>query len=90
MKLKTMAWDDRIWTAFLRAAAFIPPAVRMEAVVLVVEESERLARRRSALLVEERDLMRAAVDKVPRAYRKVSLQTLVEQGLRLPDRAEPE
>ena len=83
MQIKSMAWEERIWQAFVRAAAYIPPTVRMEAVTLVVERSEHLARARRSDLVEEMDLMTAAAEKVPRAYRRVSLQILEEQGLRL-------
>ncbi|MBN2360333.1 MAG: hypothetical protein JXR83_12845 [Deltaproteobacteria bacterium] len=78
-----MAWEPEVWQAFLRAAAYIPPPVRMEAVALVVEHSERLAAKRGSNAVEEQDLMTAASQRVPRAYRQVSLQILEEQGLRL-------
>jgi hypothetical protein len=77
-----MTWSEPVWQAFLRAAAYIPPAVRMEAVVLVVAQAEALARRRGSEVVEASDLFLAARDKVPRAYRKVSLQILEEQGIR--------
>jgi hypothetical protein len=83
--LRTMAWDEQVWQAFVRAAAYIPPAVRMEAVVLVVEQSERIARARGAHAVEERDLVVAAREKVPRAYRALSLQILEEQGIKVRD-----
>jgi len=85
MSLKSMPWSEPVWQAFLRAAAYIPPVVRMEAVVLVVEQSERLARARGADTVEEADLVVAAREKVPRAYRKISLQILEEQGLKVDD-----
>ena len=85
MKLKSMPWEERVWQAFVRAAAYIPPAVRMEAVTLVVEQSEGLARARGSETVEEPDLMSAAAEKVPRAYRRVSLQILQEQGLEVPE-----
>ena len=85
MQLKTMPWNEDIWQAFLRAAAYIPPPVRMEAVTLVVEQSEARARARGSERVEEPDLMASAAEKVPRAYRRVSLQVLQEQGLKLPE-----
>lgn len=79
-----MDWDEKIWQAFVRAAAYIPPQVRMEAVILVVERSEQLAKKRKSSRVEEEDLVRAAMDKVPKAYKEVSLQILREQGLNVP------
>ncbi len=85
MKIKKMDWDEKIWQSFVRAAAYIPPQVRMEAVILVVERSEELARKRNSPRVEEEDLVQAAAEKVPKAYRKVSLQILKEQGLKVPE-----
>lgn len=80
-KLKTMPWDENIWKALLRAAAYIPPTVRVEALIAVIKESEREAIRRGSEIVEERDLVIAAHRKVPAAYKEVSLQILREQGI---------
>lgn len=84
MKFRNMVWDERIWQAFVRAAAYIPPTVKMEAVLLVIERSEKLAQKRGSCRVEEQDLVHATAQKIPAAYRRVSLQVLEEQGLKVP------
>lgn len=81
MKLKKMDWDEKVWVAFKRASAYIPPIVRMEAVLGVIEESEREARKRGSKRVMEKDLVVATKRKVPRAYKRVSLEILEEQGI---------
>lgn len=83
-EIRKMNWEDKVWKAFLRAVAYIPPQVRMEALLLVVERSEELARARGSEVVEEEDLVQAAIEKTPKAYKRVSLQILSEQGLSVP------
>lgn len=81
MKLKKMDWDEKVWVAFKRASAYIPPTVRMEAVLRIIEESEKEAKIRGSNLVEEKDLVIAAKRKVPKAYKQISLDILKEQGI---------
>lgn len=81
-ELRTMPWEERVWKAFLRAAAYIPPTVRMEAIIAVIEESEKNAQARGAREVGEQDLIAAARRRVPPAYRETSLKILEEQGIK--------
>lgn len=82
-KLRTMPWDERVWRAFLRAATYIPPTIRMEAIIAIIEESEKNARTRGAEQVREEDLVAAAHKRVPPAYKQISLKILEEQGIRI-------
>jgi hypothetical protein len=81
MKLRKIVWNEKVWTAFKRAVAYIPLTVRMEAILTIIEASEKEARKRGSDIVEEQDLVRAAKKKVPRAYRSISLNILREQGI---------
>jgi hypothetical protein len=76
-----MRWDERVWLAFRRAAAYIPPTVRMEAILATIEESERKARERGSDMVEEVDLVKAAMKRVPASVKSVCLEVLREQGI---------
>ena len=78
---RKLRWDDRVWNALIRASAYIPPSVRVEALMSIIEESERIATSRGSDVVEEYDLVLAAYRRVPLAYRRVSFQILKEQGI---------
>jgi len=78
-----MNWDERVWKALLRAAAYIPPTVRMEAVLSIIEESEKIAKSRGSNIVEEEDLVKAVVKRVPKAYKRISLKILSECGINI-------
>lgn len=80
-KLRTMPWDEKVWRAFLRATAYIPPTIRMEAIIAIIEESEKNARNRGAEQVGEEDLVAAAHKQVPPTYKQISLKILEEQGI---------
>ena len=76
-----MPWDEQLWLNLRRAAGYIPPTVRMEAVITMIEGSERAAQKRGASIVEEVDLVKTAVKKVPLSVRSLCLDILREQGI---------
>jgi len=81
MALRKMPWDERIWLTLRRAAAYIPPSVRMEAILTTIEESEREAKARGSAIVEENDLVKAVKKKVPPSVRDQCLAVLQELGI---------
>ncbi len=76
-----MPWDEHLWVSLRRAAGYIPPAVRTEAVLTMIEGSEREARTRGASIVEEVDLVKTAVKKIPLSVRSLCLDILRELGV---------
>jgi len=76
-----MSWDEQLWLNLRRAAGYIPPTVRMEAVITMIEGSELAAQKRGASIVEEVDLVKTAVKKVPLSVRSLCLDILREQGV---------
>lgn len=85
MQLKKMQWDERVWLALRRAAAYIPPTVRMEAILATIEESEREAKSRGSNIVREVDLVKAVKKRVPSAVKPQCLAVLRELGINVDD-----
>jgi 2-phosphoglycerate kinase len=76
-----MPWSEETWTILRRAAAYIPPAIRMEAILTIVEASEEEARARGSPVVDNEDLAKAAIKKIPTNVRPLAISVLEELGL---------
>ncbi len=81
MKLRSMGWNEKTWNALIRSFAYIPPTIRMEALLTMIKTSEEEARGRKSPKVEEEDLVKAAKKKVPTPYKSISLLILKECGI---------
>ncbi len=86
MELRKMPWHEGTWLTLRRAAAYIPPTVRMEAVITIVKASEAEAKARDSPLVEDTDLTHAASRKIPMSVRPMALSVLEELGISISDK----
>lgn len=80
-RIRKMPWKEETWTILRRAAAYVPPSIRMEAVLTLVDASEKEARARGSPVVENDDLARAAAKKIPTAVKPLAISVLEELGL---------
>lgn len=81
--MKNMEWDHWVWQALKDAVSPMPPFVRKRALRTIIEASEKAARERDASLVEEQDLVKAAMEKIPSIMKGRMLDALAEQGIRI-------
>lgn len=81
--MRSMPWDEALWQKLKDAISPMPPPVRQEALRIIVEASEAMARGRGSELVEERDLVEAAKMKVPDFARRRMLDALADTGIKV-------
>jgi len=81
--MKSMPWDKDLWQRLKDAISPMPPFVRQRALRTIIEASETFARERSSEVVQEEDLVRAAVTKTPALTRQRMLDALAEMGIRV-------
>jgi len=81
--MRSMEWDPQVWQALKDAISPMPPFVRKKALRTIIEASEKAAHERDASQVEEQDLVKAAMEKVPSVMRGRMLDALAEQGIRI-------
>lgn len=81
--MRSMAWDEELWTRLKDAISPMPPFIRQRALRTIVEASEVLARERGSEVVEEEDLVKAAKTKTPTFTRQRMLDALAEVGIRV-------
>jgi len=79
--LKTMEWDERVWTALKYAVTGMPVFVRKGALRKIVEASEKNAKERSSDVVQATDLVLAAREKVPKSVQGACFDALREYGI---------
>jgi hypothetical protein len=80
-EMRKMRWDEELWRKLKDAISPMPPFVRQQALVIIVEASEAFARERGSEVVEEEDLVKAAKTKTPPFARKQMLESLAEMGI---------
>ncbi len=73
---RSMRWDEAAWRALLRVLAYVPPAVRMEALTSVVREAEELAGSRGRGEVGAPELLEAVGRRAPVGFRDVAVDLL--------------
>jgi hypothetical protein len=81
--MKSMPWDEDLWQRLKDAISPMPPFVRQRALRTIIEASETFARERGSEVVQEKDLVRAAVTKTPALTRRRMLDALAEMGIRV-------
>ncbi|TET91419.1 MAG: hypothetical protein E3J35_02600 [Methanomassiliicoccales archaeon] len=81
--MKTMEWDERVWTALKYAVTGMPVFVRKRALRKIVEASEENARMRSSNIVRAPDLVEAAKEEVPRSVQGACFSALREYGIQI-------
>jgi len=81
--MKSMPWDEDLWQRLKDAISPMPPFVRQRALRTLIEASETFARERGSEVVQEKDLVRAAVTKTPALTRRRMLDALAEMGIRV-------
>jgi len=81
--MKSMPWDEGLWQRLKDAISPMPPFVRQRALRTLIEASETFARERGSEVVQEKDLVRAAVTKTPALTRRRMLDALAEMGIRV-------
>lgn len=81
--MKSMPWDEDLWQRLKDAISPMPPFVRQRALRTIIEASETFARERGSEVVQEKDLVRAAVTKTPAQPRRRMLDALAEMGIRV-------
>jgi hypothetical protein len=81
--MKSMPWDKDLWQRLKDAISPMPPFVRQRALRTIIEASETFARERGSEVVQEKDLVRAAVTKTPALTRQRMLDALAEMGIRV-------
>jgi len=81
--MKSMPWDKDLWQRLKDAISPMPPFVRQRALRTIIEASETFARERGSEVVQEKDLVRAAVTKTPALTRRQMLDALAEMGIRV-------
>jgi hypothetical protein len=81
--MKSMPWDKDLWQRLKDAISPMPPFVRQRALRTIIEASETFARERGSEVVQEKDLVRAAVTKTPALTRRRMLDALAEMGIRV-------
>lgn len=76
-----MEWDDRVWAALKYAVTGMPVFVRKRALRKIIQASEENARKRSSDIIQARDLILAAREKVPKSVRGACFDALREHGI---------
>jgi hypothetical protein len=79
--LKAMEWDDVVWDGLRAAVTPMPPAVREDALAIIIAASEANAGSRGSELVEAKDLLKAAEENIPEGIREICLESLAEHGV---------
>ena len=73
---RKLRWDEIVWKALLRSLAHTPPAVRMEALLSIVDEAERVA---SSGWVGENEVLIAIEGKVPKSLRRYARAAFIQE-----------